>query len=289
MKIEITTLMAATLVLSTAWVANGAPARNIPGGKKMTKVTVKSGYAESNGAKVYYEVHGDREGTPLVLLHGSFMTIEASWAALLPTLTTSRKVIAIELRGHGHSTDGKDPFTYPALAGDVAAVLRHLDVKQADVLGYSMGGTVATAVALRHPELVRKLIVVSALFDNGGWEPQAFEQFKALPADFAPKPLTDPYEKVAPDPKHWPVLVQKVKQMVTQFPGWSESELRALEAPLLLVMGDRDGFRTDRAAAVSRLVPTGQLAVIPGGDHFFLWTRTDLLLPMVLAFLDAPS
>jgi pimeloyl-ACP methyl ester carboxylesterase len=289
MKIQITTLVAATLVMSTAWVANGSPARSSTGGKKMTKVTMKSGYADSNGAKVYYEVHGDREGTPLVLLHGSFMTIEASWPTLLPSLTTSRKVIAIELRGHGHSTDAKDAFSYPALAADVAAVLRHLDVKQADLLGYSMGGTVATGVALRHPELVRKLIVVSALFDNSGWEPQAFEQFKGLPADFAPKPLTDPYQKVAPDPKHWPVLVQKVKQMVTQFPGWSETELRALKAPLLIVMGDRDGFRTERAVAVSRLVPSGQLGVIPGGDHFFLWSRSDLLLPMVLGFLDARS
>jgi pimeloyl-ACP methyl ester carboxylesterase len=108
-----------------------------------------------------------------------------------------------------------------------------------------------------------------------------------LPADFAPKPLTEPYQKVAPDPTQWPVLVQKVKQMGTDFPGWSESELRALTAPLLIVMGDRDGFRTDRALAVSRLVPSGQLAVIPGGDHFFLWSRADLLLPLVGGFLDA--
>jgi pimeloyl-ACP methyl ester carboxylesterase len=286
MKTQITTLLVATLATSTAWAAVNSNTKKSTGGKQMTG---KSGYAESNGAKVYYQVHGDRDGVPLVLLHGAFMTIDATWAPMLPALTSSRKVIAIELRGHGHSTDAEHPFSYPAMSDDVAAVLRHLDVKQADVLGYSMGGTVATGVALRHPGLVRKLVVVSAVFDNSGWDPQAFEQFKALPPDFAPKPLTDPYEKVAPNPKHWPVLVKKVKQMVTQFPGWSDSELRALKAPLLIVMGDRDGFRPERAVAVSRLVPSGQVGIVPGGDHFFLWSRTDLLLPMVTSFLDARS
>ena len=182
-----TTLLAATLALSMAGAADGSEPRKTTGGKKMTKATMKAGYAQSNGAKVYYEVHGDREGTPLVLLHGSFMGIETTWAPILPSLTASRKVIAIEFRGHGHSTDTSDPFSFPAMAADVAAVLRHLEVKQADVLGYSMGGTVAAGVALRHPELVRKLIVVSAAFETGGFDPAAFEQFKALPADFAPK------------------------------------------------------------------------------------------------------
>jgi pimeloyl-ACP methyl ester carboxylesterase len=289
MRIRITTMLLATFAMSTAWAVGGSQAKATTEGKKMTGATMKSGYAASNGLKVYYEVHGDHDGVPLVLLHGAFMTIEATWPTLLPTLTQSRKVIAIELRGHGHSTDSKEPYSYPALAADVAAVLRHLEIKQADVLGYSMGGTVATGVALRYPELVRKLIVVSAVFDNGGWEPQAFEQLKGLPADFAPKPLVDAYAKVAPDPKHWPVLVQKVKQMVVQFPGWSEGELRALKAPLLIVMGDRDGFRTERAVAVAHLVPGGQLGVIPGGDHFFLWSRADLLLSMIGGFLGARS
>jgi pimeloyl-ACP methyl ester carboxylesterase len=291
MRTPITTLFVAALAMSTsAASAAGGPKTtktNKPtGGKQMTAATMKSGHADSNGVKIYYEVHGDRDGVPLVLLHGAFMTIDINWASLLPALTPSRKVIAIELRGHGHSTDAKDPFSCPTMAADVAAVLRHLQVTRADVLGYSMGGIVATALALRHPDLVRKLIVMSAVFENSGWEPDAWERLKALPDDFAPKVITDVYEKIAPDPKHWPVLVRKVKQMIYSFPGWPENELRALKAPLLIVLGDREGCRIERAVAVSRLVPTGQIGVIPDGDHFFLWSRPDLLLPMISAFLD---
>jgi len=278
--------MVTTLAVAALWMSPAAASAK--GGTKMNAVE-KSGYAASNGVKVYYEVHGDGPGTPLVLLHGSFMTNDTTWSGMLPSLSKSRKVIAIELRGHGHSSDSAEPFTFPAMADDVAAVLGQLDVKRADVLGYSMGGTVAAGVALRHPELVRKLIVVSAALDAAGWEPQSLAQIKGLPADFAPKPLVDAYDKVAPDPKHWPVLVQKVQKLITQSPGWSEAELRGLKVPVLLVMGDRDGFRTERAIEVSRLVPQGQVGVIPGGDHFFLWSRADVVLPMVQAFIDAAS
>ena len=247
---------------------------------------MNSGYADADGLKVYYEVQGT--GEPLVLLHGSFMTIDGTWGTLRPTLSKSRQVIAIELQGHGHTADRDRPLRYERIADDVAAVLRHLGIARADILGYSMGGTVAAGVALRHPRLVRKLIVVSALFDNSGWEPQVYEQFKALPEDFAPKPLTDAYERVAPDPKRWPVLVAKVKTMVTELEGWQRKDLEGMKAALLMIMGDRDGFRAEHALEIKRLVPNGQLALIPGGDHFFLWSRADLLLPMIASFLDAP-
>jgi pimeloyl-ACP methyl ester carboxylesterase len=276
------TVLATLLMTTSRVVAANRPAENSsPAG-----VAMKSGYADADGLRVYYEVQGT--GEPLVLLHGSFMTIDATWATLRPTLSKSRQVIAIELQGHGHTADRDRPMSYERMADDVAAVLRHLGIERADVLGYSMGGTVATGVALRHPPLVKKLIVVSAVFDNRGWEPQVFEQFKALPKDFAPKPLTDAYEKVAPDPKRWPVLVAKVKTMVTGFEGWKREDLQAMKAPLLIVMGDRDGFRAEHALEIERLVPNGQLAFIPGGDHFFLWSRADLLLPMITSFLDAP-
>ena len=271
----------AILLMTTSRVVAASPAGNSsPAG-----MTMKSGYADADGLKVYYEVQGT--GEPLVLLHGSFMTIDATWGTLRPTLSKSRQVVAIELQGHGHTADRERPMRYEGMADDVAAVLRRVGIGRADVLGYSMGGTVAAGVALRHPGLVRKLVVVSAVFDNSGWEPQVYEQFKALPKDFAPKPLTDAYEKVAPDPKRWPLLVAKVKTMLTEFEGWKRKDLEGMKAVLLIVMGDRDGFRAEHALEIKRLVPNGQLALIPGGDHFFLWSRADLLLPMIAGFLDA--
>lgn len=274
-------MVLATLLVTASMVEAIRPA----GGASVAGGTMKSGYADADGLKVYYEVQGT--GEPLVLLHGSFMTIDATWATLRPALSKSRQVVAIELQGHGHTADRDRPMSYGRMADDVAAVLRHLGIGRAGVLGYSMGGTVATGVALRHPPLVKKVIVVSAVFDNSGWEPAVFAQFKALPKDFAPKPLTDAYEKVAPDPKRWPVLIEKVKTMVTEFEGWKRKDLREMKTPLLIVMGDRDGFRAEHALEIERLVPNGQLALIPGGDHFFLWSRADLLLPMIASFLDA--
>src|SRR5207249_1541757 len=160
-------------------------------------------YASVNGLKMYYEVHG--AGPPLVLLHGAFLTVDA-WGKLLPELARSRQVIAPELQGHGRTADVDRPLSFRQMAEDVAALLREIKIEHADVYGYSMGGTVALALASRHPALVRKLIVQGSTYNKDGWEPEAFKQFSALPPDFAPKPLKDPYDKVAPDPKHWPVL-----------------------------------------------------------------------------------
>lgn len=244
----------------------------------------KGKYAEVNGLKMYYEIHGS--GKPLVLLHGAF-----GWATVYPTLAKNRQVIAIELQGHGHTADIARPLTYEQMADDTAALLRQLKIEEADFFGYSMGGNVALAVAIRHPKLVRKLVTAGSHHGRmeDAYDAQVFAQFKSLsPDNFAPGPLKDPYDKVAPDPKQWPVLVAKIKRMDLEFKGFTPEEMRSIKAHVMVTLGDRDGVRPEHAVEMFRLIPNAQLAVFPGGDHFMLWTSPETLLVPVAAFLDAP-
>src|SRR5262249_52875639 len=148
-----------------------------------------------------------------------------------------------------HTADVDRPLTYEQMADDTAALLKYLKIEQADFFGYSMGGTVALGVAIRHPQLVRKLAINGSIYGRmeDAFEPANFKQFKSLPANFAPKVLKDPYDKVAPDPKQWPTLVAKIKKMGLEFKGFSREEMQAIKAPVLITLGDRDGMRLEHA------------------------------------------
>ena len=244
----------------------------------------KGQYASVNGLKMYYEVHGT--GRPLVLLHGAF-----GRATVYPALAKNRQMIAVELQGHGHTADIDRPLTLEQLADDVAALLKHLKIAQADIFGYSMGGNVGLALAIRHPHLVGRVAINGSNFGKmeDAYEPETFQQFKNLPADFAPGVLKDPYDKIAPDPKQWPVLVAKVKKMGLEFKGFAHADMESIKAPVLIALGDRDVVRPEHAVEMFRLIPNAQLAVFPGGDHFLLWTSPNTVLGPVAAFLDAPT
>jgi len=244
----------------------------------------KGRYAEVNGLKMYYEIHGT--GRPLVVLHGAF-----GWAVVFPTLAKNRQVIAIEMQGHGHTADIDRPLTYEQMADDTAALLKQLKIEQADLFGYSMGGNVAMAVAIRHPKLVRKLVTAGSHYRKleDAYDAEVVAQFKSLsPDNFAPKELKDPYDKVAPDPKKWTVLVTKVKKMGSEFKGFAREEMRSIKAHVMVTIGDRDVVRPEHAVEMFRLIPNAQLAVFPGGDHFMLWTNPETLLAPIATFLDAP-
>lgn len=247
-------------------------------------------YAQVNGLKMYYEIHGSGPSSPpLVLVHGSF-GFAKGWSVVLPTLVKSRKVIVIELQGHGHTADRDQPLTYEQLADDTAALLKQLKIKEADIFGYSMGGTVALGVAIRHPELARKVAILGACARSpkDTYEPESYKQYQSLPADFAPPVLKEPYDKSSPDPTRWPVLVQKVKNMGPAFKGYSDAEIKSIKAQVLIMMGDRDGVRPEHAVEMFRLIPNTQLAIYPGADHFILYQSPDKVLATLVAFLDAP-
>jgi pimeloyl-ACP methyl ester carboxylesterase len=249
-----------------------------------TKKEVKGQYADVNGLKMYYEVHGT--GKPLVLLHGAF-----GWATVHPTLAKDRQVIAVELQGHGHTADIDRPLTPEQMADDVAALLKDLKIEQADIFGYSMGGTVGLGVAIRHPKLVRKLAINGSHYSKmeDAYEAETFKQFKSIsPTEFAPPVLKEPYDKVAPDPKKWPTLVAKIKTMGLEFKGFAREDMKAIKAHVLITLGDRDGVRPEHAVEMFRLIPNSQLAVFPGADHFLLFTGPEKMLPTIAAFFDAP-
>jgi pimeloyl-ACP methyl ester carboxylesterase len=231
---------------------------------------------------MYYEVHG--AGAPLVLLHGAFGT-----ATTYPSLANGRQVIAVELQGHGHTEDIDRPLTYEQMADDTAALLKQLGIERADVFGYSMGGTVGLALAIRHPDLVRKLAIFGshAFRLEHAYDPAVVAQFRNLPADFAPPPLKDPYDKVAPDPTRWPALVAKIKAMGLGFQGFSPAQLRSIRAHVLVAIGDRDVVRVEHAVEMYRLTPKAELAVLPATDHLALWQTPEKVVPVIATFLDA--
>jgi pimeloyl-ACP methyl ester carboxylesterase len=245
--------------------------------------TSKQGYALVNGLKMYYEIHGT--GKPLVMLHGAF-----GWATVFPTLAKNRQVIAVELQGHGHTADIDRPLTVEQLADDVAALLQHIKIEKADFFGYSMGGNVALAVAIRHPELIGKVAINGSNYGKieEAYEPETLKQFKNLSSEFAPRILKDHYDQVAPNPKRWPALVAKIKKMGLEFKGFAREDMKAIKAPVLITLGDRDAVRVEHAVEMFRLIPNAQLAIFPGADHFLLFQDSDRLLPTIAAFLDAP-
>src|SRR5262247_4943314 len=158
-----------------------------------------TGYAPVNGVKMYYEVHGS--GEPVVLLHGAFMTITNNWTGWIGELSKTRKVIAVEMQGHGRTADIEREFSYENLADDVAALLDYLKIPSADLLGYSMGGGVAMQCAIRHPDKVREVASISAAFRSDGMVKEAFESFPQLTADaFKGSPIEAEYKKLSPTP-----------------------------------------------------------------------------------------
>jgi pimeloyl-ACP methyl ester carboxylesterase len=262
----------------------------------------RTGYAPVNDLEMYYEIHG--EGPPLLLLHGAYMTVD-SLGPILPGLAASRQVIAVEQQGHGHTADADRPLTYEQMADDNAAVLGHLGVDRADVVGYSMGGCIALQLAIRHPAVVRKLVVASASYTLDGMHAVALEMFPSItPEMFAGSPMEETYLRNAPNPGDFPKLVEKLKQLDTTEFAWSQDDIRGIAAPTMIVVGDSDVIRLEHVVELFGLLgggvmgdvvglPKARLAVLPGTTHFMppgygVLDRTDCLLAMILPFLDAP-
>jgi pimeloyl-ACP methyl ester carboxylesterase len=261
-----------------------------------------TGYAPVGELHMYYEVHGS--GQPLVLLHGAYMTADLM-GPIVGGLAATRQVIVPEMQGHGRTADIDRPVTYEAMADDTAALIRHLGLEQADVFGFSMGGATALQVAIRHPELVRKLVVASAGYASDSMHPEALEVFPSItPEMFAGSPIEEAYKKTAPNPDDFPKLVAKLKDLDTTTFAWPEEDIRGVAAPTLVVLGDSDGVRLAHAVRMFELLgggvmgdlsgmPRSQLAVLPGTSHFVppgsgLLDRSDWLLAMIPPFLDAP-
>jgi pimeloyl-ACP methyl ester carboxylesterase len=236
-----------------------------------------SGYAPLNGIKIYYEVYGG--GLPLILLHGAYMTIDTNWSNLIPALSKARKIIAVELQGHGRTPYSERELSRAALAGDVAGIMDYLKIDRADIAGYSFGGSVAYQFAIQSPERLRKLVIISSTYKSSGWQAEVNNAFKSRkPEDFSNTPLHLAYNAVAPDKTKWIKFLEQMFALGGQPYNMGEENIAGITAPVLLIAGDNDGLDKIELIKTYQLLggavcadfgtmPRSQLAIVPSQGH----------------------
>ncbi|QNL48079.1 alpha/beta hydrolase [Olivibacter sp. SDN3] len=254
-------------------------------------------YAAINGLQLYYEIYG--EGKPLLLLPGALSGIRTAFGKLIPLLARERQVIAIEFQGYGHTTDiSERPLSYEQLAEDVIELLRVLKVSQTDIFGYSTGAGVALQIAIRKPQVVRKLILASASYKSSGRHPELKTLFSPEFMEEALKgsPYEAEYMTAAAKPEDWHRHIAKVRTFEQKIQDWSADEISKIKAPALIIAGDADIVQPEHVVALYKLfgggslgelsMPTSQLAILPGTMHTALTQKTDLLMAMIPGFLE---
>jgi pimeloyl-ACP methyl ester carboxylesterase len=259
----------------------------------------KSGYVEANGLNYYYEIHGD--GEPLLLLHGGLGTIDM-FAPVLPGLSEGRQVVAVDLHGHGRTALGDRKISLHDIGEDIAVIVRELGYSQVDAMGYSFGGGVAFRFAVQHPELVRRLVIVSAGFSTAGFHPEMRPQQAQVGAAIADTmkdtPMYQSYVAVAPHPEDFPKLLDRMGEFMREDFDYSE-DVKKLTMPVMLVFGDSDMFTTPHIAEFYNLLggnvrdagwqrenmSENRLAIIPDRTHYDMFMGAELV-PTVLPFLN---
>jgi pimeloyl-ACP methyl ester carboxylesterase len=258
---------------------------------------VDSGYVDVNGLHMYYEIYG--KGKPLVALHGAYMSID-TMGEIIPRLAESRKVIAVELQGHGRTADIDRPFSYETMADDVAAAMDALSIPEADVFGFSMGAGVAMQLSIRHPEKVEKLVFASSTYSHAGFYPEVIAGISTITADvFAGSGIDTEYARLAPEPEYFPKLVEKLVAFdMTPF-DWS-TDLPKITIPTLLIFGDSDIVQLNHIVDFFKVLgggvvgdyggmPNVRLGILPATPHTTFLYQLDVLMPMITGFLNAPA
>lgn len=225
-------------------------------------------YAVVNGLKMYYEVHG--EGEPLVLIHGGGSTIQSTFGNIMPLLAKHNKVIAVELQAHGRTSDRDAPESFEQDADDVAALLQHLKTGKANVIGFSNGGNTTMQLAIRHRELLNKLVVISAFYKREGMMPGFFDGMKEATLDNMPAPLKAAYLDVNNDPRGLQTMFEKDKERMLSFADWDDSQLQSITAPTLVMSADQDVVQPAHALKMSQLIPRARLMILPGVHGSFI-------------------
>jgi pimeloyl-ACP methyl ester carboxylesterase len=277
-----------------------APLRATSPGEAVPTVRSKpleSGRAPVNGIDMYYEVHGRGDGVPLVLLHGGGSTIEVTFGRVLPVFAGTRRFIAVEEQGHGRTSDRDGPVTFEGSADDVAALLRHLEVDEADLFGFSNGASVALQVAIRHPGLVRKLVFASSITKRDGAHPKLWELIEQADFSNMPQPLKDAFLRVNPDVRKLRTMHGKDAARMRGFEDVPDDLVRSVRAPTLIVLGDRDIVKPEHALELTRLISGARLLVLPGGHGDYLGEAVatqqetgspELTARLIGEFLDSP-
>lgn len=255
-----------------------------------------SGYASANGTTVYYEIYG--EGQPIILLHGAFYTIEMNWGQIIPELSKSRKVIAIEFQGHGHTPYSDRKLDIVTLAKDVEGVMNYLKIDSADVAGYSMGGSVAYQFAVQSPARLKKLVIISSTYKTAGWLPivnTAFDDFK--PEIFDNTPLKTAYDAVAPDKTKWRMFLKQMFDFAKVRFNCGDAKIAKITSPVLIISGDNDGLDKVELMKTYQLLgggvsadlkpmPKSHLAIVPSQGHVSLMMEAKTILNYLNDFLN---
>jgi pimeloyl-ACP methyl ester carboxylesterase len=268
----------------------------------MANNNINGNYAQVNGINLYYEIHG--QGDPLILVHGGLGSIEM-FGEVLPLLAAGRKVIGVDLQAHGRTADIERPMTFEAMADDIAALIRYLGFEKADVMGYSIGGGVAQQTVFRHPEVVRKLVVVSSPCKRAGWFPEIVQSMAQMDMAAAAEPMKQSpmykmYAQIAPRIADWPVLLGKLSALLRMDYDWSE-QVCSIKAPAMILVGDADSVRPAHALEVFEMLGGGladagwdgagmsnsRLAILPATTHYTI-CYSPALAAAVIPFLDAP-
>jgi len=262
------------------------------------QLTAEGKRVDIHGMKMYYEVSG--AGEPMIVLHGSFMNIP-SMGNIIPRLAETHRVYALELQGHGRTTDIDRPITYPNLADDVAAFMDSIGLTKADVFGYSLGAITGLQLAIRHPDKVNRLIAAGGAYDFRGWQPEFRALIPQLTVElFVNSPFATEYRKLAPDTSGFPELARKLIAL-ERAPLALEQDVKQVKAPILIITGDADGVTLEHSVAFFKLLgggvmgdmgkplPASRLAVLPATSHTAVITQTDLLIGFIEPFLKGET
>ena len=254
---------------------------------------LKSGFALVNGMNMYYQIYG--KGKPLVLLHGGGSTIETTFGRVIPLLAKHRQVIAVELQAHGRTNDRETALSFEQDADDVIALLSHLKIVKADFLGFSNGGTTTLQIAIRHPRMVNKLILASALSKRNGVPAQFWDYMKQAALVNMPQELKDGYLKVTADYAGLQIMYDRDVQRMLNFKDITDVLMKSIKAPSLIINGDKDVILPEHALEMNRMLSNSELLIVPGVHGEYLEEVTTLksnshqaklVIPLIEAFLD---
>ncbi len=259
---------------------------------KQASVNFKSGYSEVNGLRMYYEIYGS--GEPLVLIHGGGSTIQTSFGRIIPLLAAHYTLIAVELQNHGHSGFRDVPETFDQDADDVAALLSNLKINKASFFGFSNGGSTAMKIAIRHPEIVNKLVLAAAAFKRDGFVPGFFDGFQNATLANMPQELKTAFLKINPDTAKLQIMFERDSKRMMEFKDWDDGQIKSITAPALIINGDADVITPEHAVAMHRLIRNSQLAIIPGGHGKYIGEITtinyerdiDFIISLIKEFLN---
>ncbi len=225
-------------------------------------------YANVNGLKMYYEVHG--QGFPLVLIHGGGSTIGTTFGRILPALAKTHKVIAVEMQAHGHTADIDRPLSFEQDADDISELLKQLQIPKADIFGFSNGASTTLEVAIRHPELVNKIIVASTMYKKDGAYPWLWEMMKHPTFEGMPQPLKDAYQQINPDKDALYTMYKRDVARMQSFKDIKEEDIKAIKTPALIICGDQDVVRPEHAVEMYRNMQRAKLMILPGGHGEYI-------------------